>query len=130
MIRTRALRFVGVTVVTALLGQFLIFTFFVGLRWPALVSNAVAVAVVAAVGFVLSIRFVWTEADEQARTGQAAAFMASSFLGLLISSICVAVVTTATPHPLGANLGSFVGYGIAWGIRFLLLDRVVFRSAT
>lgn len=123
------MRFLGVTVVTAGLGQTLILLFYGGFDWPPLLANAVAVSLVGVVGFVLSLRFVWTESDETARGMQMTVFMAMTLLGLVISSITVQFVTQRLEHVLAANLGSFAGYGVAWLLRFAVLDRVVFGAA-
>ena len=125
----RAVRFLGVTVVTAGLGQALILLFFGGFDWPPLVANAVAVFLVGVVGFLLSLRFVWTESDETARGMQITVFMVMTLLGLVISSVTVRYVTQRLDHVLAANIGSFIGYGVAWLLRFAVLDRVVFRAA-
>lgn len=125
----RATRFLGVTVVTAVLGQALIFIFFGLLGWHALVSNGVAVLVVAVVGFFLSLRFVWTEVSTHPRSVQAAAFVGTAVVGLVISTLTVGFVTARVDHVLAANLGSFLGYGMAWVARFVILDRVIFRAA-
>ena len=117
------------TVVTAGLGQALILLFFGGFDWPPLVANAVAVLLVGVVGFVLSLRFVWTDSDESARAMQITVYMAMTLLGLLISSITVRFVTQRLDHVLAANIGSFAGYGLAWLLRFGVLERVVFGAA-
>lgn len=124
----RAVRFLGVTLVTAGLGQSLILLFFAGFEWPALVANAAAVVIVGVVGFYLSLRFVWTNSDESARTLQMGAFMLMTGLGLVISTVTVSLVTERIDHVLAANIGSFLGYGVAWLMRFAVLDRVIFRA--
>lgn len=128
--RSRAIRFLGITVVTAALGQLLIFTFFAILGWPALLANATAVLIVAVVGFFLSLRFVWVDADPNDRALQISVFLGMSVLGLLVSSAAVHLVTLRIDHVLAANLGSFLGYGIAWLVRFFVLDRVIFVPRT
>ena len=111
-----------------MLGQVLIFLFFAGFGWPALVANAVAVLMVAVVGFTLSVRFVWVDSDPSERTLQVTVFVAMSVLGLLASSAAVQFVSVRIDHVLAANLGSFLGYGVAWLVRFLVLDRFVFAQ--
>lgn len=106
----------------------LILFFFAGLSWPALMANAVAVIFVAIAGFTLSLKYVWTDSDPSARTLQISVFVAMSVLGLVISSITVRMITTQWDHFLSANVGSFLGYGIAWALRFAVLDRFVFRD--
>lgn len=123
----RAVRFIGVTVVTASLGQLLIFMFFAGFGWAAVVSNAVAVLIVAVVGFTLSLRFVWIASDARFRTRQITVFFLMSILGLVVSTAMVRLVASRLDHVLAANIGSFLGYGIAWLMRFVVLDRYVFR---
>ena len=126
--QVRAVRFLGVTVLTASLGQALIYLFFVGFDWDPLVANGVAVAIVAVVGFFLSLRFVWTGPAAIARNTQALIFVLMSFVGLVISSVTVRIVTNAWDHDLAANVGSFFGYGVAWALRFFVLDRYVFSG--
>lgn len=126
--RSRATRFLGTTVVTASLGQVLILVFYRGFGWPALFANAVAVIVVAIVGFLLSIRFVWTDSRDDSRRSQMAAYLVISLIGLVISTLTVKFVTERVDQWFAANAGSFLGYGLAWMLRFLVLDRFVFRN--
>lgn len=124
---SRAARFLGVTVITAGLGQVLIFVFFAVLGWQAVIANGVAVVAVAVVGFFLSLTYVWTESAAHSRTVQAAAFLVTAIFGLVISTLTVRFVTARVDHVLAANIGSFLGYGVAWVLRFALLDRVIFK---
>lgn len=127
--RTRALRFLGVTVLTAALGQILILAFFAGLGWPAVVANAVAVVAVMVVGFALSITFVWVDSNPADRRTQIVAFILLGLVGLVLSTAMVGLVTSRLDHVLAANIGSFAGYGVAWVLRFLVLDRYIFQRS-
>ena len=82
---------------------------------------------VAVVGFFLSLTYVWTESAAHSRTVQAAAFLVTAIFGLVISTLTVRFVTARVDHVLAANIGSFLGYGVAWVLRFALLDRVIFK---
>ena len=124
----RAARFLGVTVVTASLGQLLIFVFFGVLGWEPIVANGVAALIVAVVGFQLSLRFVWTGPTTTARNTQVMAFVLMNVVGLAISTLTVRGITSSWDDELAANAGSLVGYGIVWALRFVVLDRLVFAS--
>ena len=123
----RASRFVAVTLVTATLGQVLLFIFFGVLAWNPIIANVVAVVIVAIVGFVLSIRYVWTEGSSHSRRSQIGAFVGSALLGLAISTLSIQFVTARLDHALAANIGSGAGYGFVWILRFGVLERFVFR---
>lgn len=124
----RASRFAAVTVITATLGQVLIFLFFGILGWNPILSNVIAVLIVAIVGFVISTRFVWTDASPENRRSQIAAFVGSALLGLVVSTLAIQFVTSRVDHALAANIGSAAGYGLVWILRFGVLERYVFGN--
>ncbi len=123
----RASRFVAVTLVTATLGQILLFLFFGVLGWNPIIANVFAVVAVAIVGYVLSIRYVWTGQSSHSRKSQISAFVGSALLGLLISTLSVQLVTARLDHAFAANIGSAAGYGLVWILRFGVLETYVFR---
>lgn len=124
----RAYRFVAVTLVTATLGQLLLFLFFGVLGWNPIIANVIAVVIVAIVGFILSIRYVWTEESSHSRKSQISAFVGSALLGLAISTLSIQFVTARLDHALAANIGSAAGYGVVWILRFGILETYVFRG--
>lgn len=126
----RASRFVAVTLVTATLGQVLLFVFFGLLGWNPIIANVVAVVIVAIAGFVLSIRYIWTEESSHSRRSQIGAFVGSALLGLAISTLSIQFVTARLDHALAANIGSAAGYGFVWILRFGVLETYVFRGRT
>ena len=123
----RASRFLAVTLVTAMLGQVLLFFLFGVLGWNPIIANVVAVVIVAIVGFILSTRYVWTGESSHSRRSQIGAFVGSALLGLLISTLSIHLVTERLDHALAANIGSAAGYGFVWILRFGLLETYVFR---
>ncbi len=127
-VHSRALRFLAVTCVTASLGQMLIFVFFALLGWSGLAANATAVACVAVVGLFLSLRFVWRRPDGKVETNHVVMYFVMTAIGLVLSSITVELVTSRLDSILAANIGSIAGYGLAWGLRFIVLDRLVFND--
>ncbi len=122
----RVQRYVSISVVTALVGQFAIFVFHWGIGLSAVLSNAMAALVVAVVGFVLSTRFVWSSDPVRRYRVEVPAFFAMSLLGLVVSSVLVALVASWTDWRVAVNAASAASYGLVWVARFLVLDRVVF----
>jgi putative flippase GtrA len=122
----RVSRYLSVSLVTASVGQIAI----VLLHWiigiGAVVSNASAALLVAAVGFVLSTRFVWSSDRSRRYRVEVPTFFAISLTGLAVSTGLVALVSQQTDMPITVNAASFISYGLVWVARFIILDRLVF----
>ena len=124
----RAGKFLSITVVTVGIGQSLILILYVGFDLSPIVSNALAAVAVAAIGFVLSVRYVWSSDLDRRYKVEIPAFIALSICGLVLSSVAVSVMAEAIDSPLAVNLASASAYGLLWIVRFFMLDRFIFGA--
>lgn len=125
--RTRIGLFGAVSVGTAVLGQVAILVLHVGLGVGPVLANALATVLVAVVGYWLCTRFVWTSDASLRYSLELPGFVVSSVLGLAISTGTVDLAAHYSRHPLVPNLASAAGFAVAWGLRFVILDRWVFH---
>lgn len=123
---TRAARFFGVTIVATVTGQTILFLLFEGFNWSAAPANIVAVGFGTALSYWLSVNFVWKYASSSVRD-QMIVYVALAVLGLVVSTLLAAFVSSIWTHALSANVGSILGFGLVWVLRFVVLDRTVFR---
>ena len=126
--RGRAARFASITVITATLGQTLIFVLYNSLGLPGVLANGLAVVAVTAVGYLLCTRYVWSSDPVRRARFELPVFWSLYVLGFVVSTIAVALATTYSDHPLVVNVASAVSYLVVWAFRFLVLDRYVFRA--
>jgi putative flippase GtrA len=124
--RARVQRFGLVSLVTAGLGQLSILLLHVGLGVEPVLSNLLATVLVSVVGYVLCTRHVWSSDRTRRYTLEMPGFVLASLLGLVLSSVTVALVAETSSHPLAPNIASAAGFGLAWVLRFAVLDRILF----
>lgn len=122
----RVQRFGLVSLGTASLGQATILLLHAGWGVGAVLANALAAGLVSVVGYLLCTRFVWSSDRARRYTVELPGFVFSSLLGLGLSTVTVAAATHVSSHPLLPNIASAVGFGLAWVVRFAVLDVLVF----
>ena len=123
-------RFGLVSVCTAVAGQLMILLLHVGGGLGPVLSNALATVFVSFLGYALCTRFVWVSDPARRYTLELPGYVSASLLGLLISSVTVALAAHASSHPLVPNLASAAGFALAWVLRFAVLDRYLFTRPT
>lgn len=122
----RVQRFGLVSLGTASLGQGAILLLHAGWGVGAVLANALAACLVSVVCYLLCTRFVWSSNRARRYTVELPGFVASSLVGLALSTVTVTAATHVSSHPLLPNIASAVGFGLAWVVRFAALDRLVF----
>ena len=91
-------------------------------------SNIIAVAAGTVPSYELNRSWVWGKSSKSHLWKEVVPFWALSFLGLVISTVAVAIVENYNDSTLAisaANLGSF---GVLWVGKFLLLHYVLFKD--
>jgi putative flippase GtrA len=91
-------------------------------------SNIIAVAAGTIPSYELNRTWVWGKTSKSHLWKEVVPFWALSFLGLVLSTVVVAIVVTyndSTPAIQAANLGAF---GFLWVGKFLLLHYVLFKD--
>jgi putative flippase GtrA len=134
---TRLTRCMGVSVITTVISVSILVAATAGFGLAAWLANVTATAVATVPSYHLNRRWTWGKRDASSVWREVAPFWALSFLGLVLSTIAVALTDSWT-H--GLRLGSpllhtgfllaahLSGFGILWIAQFVLLDRVLFTT--
>jgi putative flippase GtrA len=122
----KLVRFGGVSVVGIVITQTLLVVLHGILDIDATLSNLVAVMVSAGPVFVLNKRWVWSLKSRSSFRREIVPFWAFTLLGLVLSTILVAVVDHYTDRTFPVMIANISGFGIVWVSKFLFLDSVVF----
>ena len=121
------IRYAMTSVVGVSLGQSLIFLFATMLDWSWGWANVTAVAISTVPTYYLSRAWVWQKRGKSSMSSEVIPFWVMTFLGLILSSLCVWWFERQWPgYPILVNLGNVVGFGVLWVAKFFILDRVLF----
>ncbi|MEZ5231952.1 MAG: GtrA family protein [Acidimicrobiia bacterium] len=122
------MRYCGVSVFNVVLGQTLLLFFFkvVGLR--AINANLAAIAVGTLPSYYLARRFVWAKTGKHSLTREVLPFWGLNGLGTLLSTLAVHLAEAASSgNYLAVQSASIAAWFSVWVIKYLLLDRAIFR---
>jgi len=115
------------SVVGVVMGQSLLYLFATVLEWPGVASNVAAVSISTVPTYYLSRAWVWQKRGKSSMSSEVIPFWVMTFLGLILSSLCVWWFERQWPgYPILVNLGNVVGFGVLWVAKFFILDRVLF----
>jgi putative flippase GtrA len=100
-------------------------------------ANVIAVACATTPSYVLNRRWVWGRHDASDPWREVVPFWVMAFAGLALSTITVGVVDTWVTgahvmpalRPLALLAAHLSGFGLLWGVQFVVLDRVLFGGA-
>jgi putative flippase GtrA len=130
----KILRYSAASIVTTVITLLLLGVLLVGVTagW----ANLLAVAVGSVVSFELNRRWVWKQADRQARWLQLLLFVGVSLVFLAVSGLAVHEVASSLGPRSGSITRTFLiesttvaVFGVRWATQYLFLDRVLFRPA-
>jgi putative flippase GtrA len=143
-VKTKGLKYAGVSVFNVILGQALLVIFYrlfsasdeavpeVSRLMRGASANTIAVVISAVPAYYLSRAYVWGKRGRSELRREVLPFWIFVFVGLLLSTVGVALVahfiaapkTAGFLHPakLAANVASIVAFGILWVIRFFWMD--------
>jgi putative flippase GtrA len=94
----------------------------------ATLSNLIAVMLSAGPAFLLNKRWVWNLKGRSSFRREIAPFWAFTLLGLVVSTILVAIVDHYTDRTWPVLAANITGFGLVWISKFLFLDSVVFAA--
>lgn len=114
---------VGVTV-----GQSCLYLFYEVLDLPGIVANLLAVAISSIPAYLINRYWVWQKRDRNSLRREVVPFWGMAFLGLILSSIAVAVVDDRTDSALAIAVANMAGFGVLWVAKFIVLDKVLFAE--
>jgi len=115
------------SVVGVVCGQSLLYLFATVLDWPGVLANITAVTISTIPTYAMSRAWVWQKRGKSSLYGEVVPFWVMTFLGLVLSSICVYFFEKWWPdNKLVVNAGNVAGFGVLWVAKFFILDRVLF----
>lgn len=91
-------------------------------------SNLIAVAAGTVPSYELNRSWVWGKTSKSHVWKEVAPFWALSFLGLVLSTVTVAVVETYNDSTLAISAANLGAFGVLWVGKFLLLHYVLFKD--
>lgn len=119
-------RYAAASVVGVVTGQALLLLFYSVLDWAAVAANIVSVAVSSIPAYLVNRYWVWQKRGRNSLRAEVIPFWLMALLGLLLSSLLVAVVQRRTDSALALALASLSGFGVLWIAKFVVLERVLF----
>ena len=112
---------VGVT-----LGQSCLYLFDEVVGLEEFVANIIAVAISSVPVYLINRYWAWELRDRNSLSREVVPFWGMTFLGLVLSTVAVAVVDGRTDWQPAIQAANLAGFGVLWVAKFVVLDRVVF----
>jgi putative flippase GtrA len=101
----------------------------VALDWEPVWANIFAVSVGTVPAYLLSRYWVWEKRGKNHFLREVVPFWVLTLIGFLLSTAAVWFVdTNFDPSPLVINLTSLAAFGVVWAVKFVVLDRVLFKT--
>jgi putative flippase GtrA len=124
----KALRYCGVSVVNVLTGVTTLAICHGLLHWSAVSSNVTAWSVSTVPAYLLSRAWVWRQAGSHRLRGELLPFWILALVGLLFSTFVVKLIEQQTERTLFIVAGNIAAYGVVWVIKYVVLDKVMWRD--
>ena len=124
----KLLRYSAASMVGVVVGQSCLFFFYSVLDLPGVVANLLAVTISSIPAYLINRYWVWQKRDRNDLRREIIPFWGMAFLGLVLSSIAVAVVDDRTDWPPAIALANLCGFGVLWIAKFVVLDKVLFAE--
>lgn len=125
----KLIRFGAVSAFNVLFGQLLLYGAQVVLHWPPVVANIASVSVGAIPAYFLSRYWVWEKRGKNHIMREVVPFWTLALIGFALSTAAVWWVDTQwDPSPLIVNLTNLSAFGLVWLSKFVILDRVLFKT--
>lgn len=128
-------RCLSVSVGTTLLSAAILVALSLGAGLPAGMSNAIAVCCGIAPSYLANRSWVWKQPGRGSLWREVAPFWLLSLTGLVLSTIAVARVASATAswtsaaRSIALPVANLSVFGALWIVQFVVLDRVIFTQS-
>lgn len=120
-------RYIAVSVVSASLGQFLLFFLFRVCDLDAVISNLLSVSLSTVPNYLLNRFWVWEITRSHDIRREIFPYWLIAFAGLGLSTLFVFIANQLWGSWYWINVSNIVAYGILWVIKFVILDRYLFN---
>ncbi len=124
----KGLKFLVVSAFNVVFGQGLLVLANAGFGWSFVPSNVFAVGISAGPAYVLSRYWVWQKKGKSHFWKEVLPFWSLAFLGLVLSTILVAVAESYSDMTLVLMGTNFFAFGCVWVAKFFILDKVLFKQ--
>ncbi len=124
----KKVRYISVSIVTAPIGQILLYLFFVTLSLNALASNVLAVAIATIPNYLLNRFWVWNKNQPHSFRQEIVPYWSMAFVGLALSTCFVLFASSMWNSWVAINSANASGYALLWGVKYFILDRYVFSN--
>ena len=124
----KGLKFLAVSAFNVVFGQGLLVLANAGFGWSFVPSNVFAVGISAGPAYVLSRYWVWRKKGKSHFWKEVLPFWSLAFLGLVFSTILVAVAESYSDMTLVLMGTNFFAFGCVWVAKFFILDKVLFKQ--
>jgi putative flippase GtrA len=133
----KLVRYGSVSVISTILTNVLLFSFYDANFASAMECNALATGIVTIPAYWLNRTWTWKKKGKSDFWREVAPFWVIAFIALAISTVVVGIVAHNADHithskldrSLLLNAANIVTYGTIWVIRFTLYNRFLFREA-
>lgn len=126
---SKVLKFGAVSAFNVVLGQVLLYGAQVWANMPPVVANTFAVSVGTIPAYILSRYWVWEKRGKNHFMREVLPFWILALAGFAASTAAIWFVDNRwDPGPLMINLTNLVAFGVVWVVKFVVLDRVLFKA--
>ena len=123
----KAIKYSMVSVVAVIVTQAVIFACVEGFELAWVLSNFIAVTIGCIPSYTLNRAWVWGKRGRNHLWREVVPFWALALLGLIFSTVLVALADRWTDAPIAVNLANLTAFGILWVAKFWVLDAILFK---
>ena len=120
-------KFLAVSAFNVVFGQGLLVLANAGFGWSFVPSNVFAVGISAGPAYVFSRYWVWQKKGKSHFWKEVVPFWSLAFVGLVLSTILVAMAENYSDTTLVLMGTNFFAFGCVWVAKFFILDKVLFK---
>ena len=126
---TKLIRFGAVSAFNVLFSQVLLYAAQTALEMPPVAANVATVAVGTIPAYLLSRYWVWQKKGKSHWMKEVLPFWVLTFIGFALSTAAVWFVADRwDPAPIVINLTNLAAFGVVWLSKFVILDRILFKT--
>ena len=126
----KKLRYVYVSLLTAPIGQTLLFLFYEVGELNPILSNFLAVTIATTPNYLLNRFWVWRRKSTGTIQNEILPYWMIAFAGLGISTLLVYLADSIWETWLAINLANAMGYTLLWGAKYFILEKYVFKESS
>jgi putative flippase GtrA len=98
------------------------------LGFPQMTAHLIAVFTSSIPNYLINRRWTWQQSGKNRLWGEVVPFWVMSVMGLILSTLFVAYATDRWPdNTLAATVANLSGFGTLWLLKFLVLDKLMWK---